>query len=112
MWQMQQARFLVFPSIWYEGLPLTILEAFANGLPVISSRLGGMVDLIQHGQTGLHFTPGDTGELACVLGQVWDAPQQISAMKVAARKEFEDKYTPERNLDMLRSIYEAVIQRD
>ncbi|MHC5827879.1 MAG: glycosyltransferase, partial [Nostoc sp.] len=48
---MQNARFLVFPSIWYEGFPLTIAEAFACGLPVLVSKLGSMVEIVENGVT-------------------------------------------------------------
>jgi glycosyltransferase involved in cell wall biosynthesis len=57
------ARFLVFPSVWYEAFPLTIVEAFAVGLPVIASRLGSMTGLIRDHVTGLHFRPGDPSDL-------------------------------------------------
>src|SRR5688500_3813859 len=43
---MKVARALIFPSVWYEGQPVTILEAFASGLPVIASRIGGLSELI------------------------------------------------------------------
>ena len=56
---MGQAKALIFPSLWYEGLPRTIIESFAKGTPVIASDLGSMSSLIEHQQTGLHFTPGN-----------------------------------------------------
>lgn len=55
---------LVFPSVWYEGFPLSIVEAFAAGTPVIASRLGGMLEMIAEGKTGLLFHPGDADDLA------------------------------------------------
>src|SRR5690606_19107791 len=55
--QMRGARALVFPSQWYENFPVTLVEAFACGLPVIASRLGAMAEIVNDGRTGLHFTP-------------------------------------------------------
>ena len=55
-----EAKFLVMPSIWYEGLPRTIVEAFAVGTPVVASKIGVMNDIVSDGQTGVHFVPGDT----------------------------------------------------
>ncbi|MBA4168347.1 MAG: glycosyltransferase family 4 protein, partial [Chitinophagaceae bacterium] len=52
---MKQCRALIFPSIWYEGLPLTIIEALATGTPVISSDLGAMQEMISHQHNGLLF---------------------------------------------------------
>jgi glycosyltransferase involved in cell wall biosynthesis len=61
---MKKAFCLVFPSEWYEGFPMVIVEAFACGLPVIVSRLGSMAEVVTDGITGLHFTPGDVEDLA------------------------------------------------
>ena len=54
---------LVVPSIWFENSPLTIHEAFIAGIPVITSNLGGMADLVQHGVNGLLFEVGNADDL-------------------------------------------------
>src|SRR5690606_8024086 len=54
---------LVFPSIWYEGMPMTLLEAFAVGTPVISSNLGAMQSMTHVGKNGWLFSPGDASDL-------------------------------------------------
>lgn len=104
----QAARFLVFPSEWYEGFPVTICEAFACGTPVICSRLGAMEEVVADGATGLHFTPGDAAELAEKAAWAWSHPAEIREMGREARREFEAKYTAERNYPMLINIYEGV----
>ncbi len=58
---------VVVPSIWYENSPLVIMEALGEGVPVITSRLGGMAELVEDGRTGLHFTMGDADALADTL---------------------------------------------
>jgi glycosyltransferase involved in cell wall biosynthesis len=58
---------LVVPSIWLETGPLVLLEAFAAGVPVIGSNLGGIAEKIRHGVDGWLVTPGDARELADVL---------------------------------------------
>jgi glycosyltransferase involved in cell wall biosynthesis len=58
---------VVAPSIWYENSPLVIMEALGAGVPVITSRLGGMAELVEDGRTGLHFTMGDAAALASTL---------------------------------------------
>lgn len=60
---MQSADMLVLPS-FTEGLPLVLIEALANGVPVVASRVGGVPELIEHGRTGLLFDPGDSEGLA------------------------------------------------
>ena len=54
---------LVVPSIWYENSPLTIHEAFLAGVPVLTSRLGGMRELVEDGKSGLLFEPGSASDL-------------------------------------------------
>jgi len=107
----QAARFLVFPSEWYEGFPMTICEAFACGTPVICSRLGAMAELVEDGLMGLHFTPGDAAELAEKVAWAWDHPIEMREMGKAARREFEAKYTAEGNYPILMDIYESARAR-
>lgn len=64
---MQQADWLVLPSIWWENSPLVLLEARAAGLPVICSGIGGMAEMVEHGLTGRHVPPGHAGALAEVM---------------------------------------------
>jgi glycosyltransferase involved in cell wall biosynthesis len=100
------ARFLVFPSEWYEGFPVTIAESFACGVPVICSRLGSMQEIVADGRTGLHFRPTEADDLASKIEWAWDHPEQMEAMGRGARLEFESKYTAERNFYLLKEIYE------
>ena len=58
---------IVVPSLWYENSPNVILEAFAHRTPVIASDLGGMAELVRHGENGLLFAPGDANDLATQL---------------------------------------------
>jgi glycosyltransferase involved in cell wall biosynthesis len=105
---MQSARFLVFPSEWYEGFPVTICEAFACGTPVICSRLGAMEEVVEDRRTGLHFAAGDAAELAEKVTWAWNHRVEIREMGKAARREFEAKYTAEGNYPILMGIYERV----
>jgi glycosyltransferase involved in cell wall biosynthesis len=100
------ARFLVFPSEWYEGFPVTIAESFACGVPVICSRLGSMQEIVADGRTGLHFRPTEADDLASKIQWAWNHPEQMEAMGRGARLEFEAKYTAERNFYLLKEIYE------
>jgi glycosyltransferase involved in cell wall biosynthesis len=106
---MKQARFLVFPSEWYECFPLTIAEAFACGVPVIASRLGAMAEIIEEGRSGLHFTPGDPEDLLAKVEWAYTHPPEMVQMGRRARQEFEAKYTAERNYERLRNVYGLAI---
>jgi glycosyltransferase involved in cell wall biosynthesis len=102
---MKGARFLVFPSEWYEGFPVTIAESFASGVPVICSRLGSMQEIVADGRTGLHFRAGDSADLMQKVRWAWDHPQEMAEMGRTARREFEKKYTAARNVEMLEEVY-------
>ncbi|MGH9680518.1 MAG: glycosyltransferase [Candidatus Acidiferrales bacterium] len=108
---MQKARCLILPSECYEGaLPLTVVEAFACGTPVIASRLGAMQDLISDGRTGLQFHPGDSTDLASKVAQVWSNPSAMVEMSRLARREYEANYTANVSYKILMDIYERAIR--
>jgi glycosyltransferase involved in cell wall biosynthesis len=109
---MQGASVLIFPSEWYEGCPLTIIEAFATGLPVIASRLGNMAEMVTDGVTGRLFGPTDSADLATVIEWALSHPDETAGMGAHARREFEQKYTPQRNYEALMAIYHAVLHRE
>jgi glycosyltransferase involved in cell wall biosynthesis len=103
--EMRAAKALVVPSIWNEMFGLVTVEAFANGLPVIASRIGALANIVRDGETGLLFEPGDSGELAAKLKWASQHPQEMLRMGKRARAEYEARYTPQRNLHQLLAIY-------
>lgn len=103
---LSKAKALIFPSLWYEGLPRVIIEAFAVGTPVIASNLGAMATLITPHRTGLHVPPGDAEALAQAALDIIYNPDQWYAMQMAARSEFETFYTADANYQALLDIYQ------
>ena len=108
---MKEARFLVFPSVWYEGFPMVFAESYAAGLPVIASNLGSMSSLVDHGRTGLHFKPGNPGNLIAQVKWALEHPAELARMRREARKEFEAKYTAEKNYSRLMEIYRLATEK-
>jgi len=102
---MKSASLLITPSLWYEGFPMTVVEAFACGIPVICSRLGGLREIVEDGSTGLHFSPGDAEDLAGKLDLLWTQPARLAEMGRAAREEYKGNYTAERNYELMMQIY-------
>lgn len=102
--RMRQARLLVFPSEWYEGYPLVLVEAFAAGTPAVVSDLGAAATIVEEGQTGWRFRPGDPAHLAEVVERAWGRPD-LASIRRRARAEFEAKYTASTNYDRLIEIY-------
>ncbi len=108
--EMRRAAFLIMPSECYESFPLVIAEAFATALPVITSRLGSMGEIIDDGVTGLHFQPGDPADLAAKVRWAVEHPLDMRRMGENARRIYEDRYTPEVNYRQLMAIYDEAAQ--
>jgi glycosyltransferase involved in cell wall biosynthesis len=109
--QMSICSALIFPSIWFEGMPMTILEAFASGTPVIASKLGAMEYMIEDGFNGFHFEPGDSKDLRNKI-EMWQAlpENEKKSFRMNSHKTYESHYTPEKNIEQLLSIYNSVIE--
>ncbi|WP_320198754.1 glycosyltransferase family 4 protein [Agrobacterium sp. rho-13.3] len=71
------AKALVLPSEWYENAPVSLLEAYALGRPVIGTNIGGIPELIREGETGLIAKPSDPQDLARVLTVMNDLPKSV-----------------------------------
>lgn len=107
--EMADARCLVIPSLCYENFPMTLAEAYAIGLPVIASRLGSLIELVDDDVTGFHFTPGNAAELASAIKQLKENEAAAARMGQAARQRYLDRYTSDRALRDLETIYGSVI---
>ena len=108
--QMRSAHALVFPSEWYEALPVTLLEAFACGLPVIAADRGAAGEIVRQGQTGLLFPAGDDQALEALVSWAGHNPGALRSMGLAARQEYEAKYSADSNYDQLLRIYRFALQ--
>jgi glycosyltransferase involved in cell wall biosynthesis len=105
---MKECRALIFPSIWYEGLPFTIIEAFATGTPVIASEIGAMRELIRDGYNGFHFSPGNAGSLRGVITGFEEAREKFEALYEQARQTWHENYHPDIHYAGLIRIYESI----
>ena len=96
-------------SEWFEGFPLVIVEAYARGTPVIASRIGSLEEIVEDGETGFHFPPGDQAALVDRVRRLWDSPTLRQRLRAGARARFEASYTPEANLQSLLAIYRQLV---
>jgi len=103
--QIKQARFLIFPSELYETFGLSIIEAFACGVPVIASNLGAMQEMVEDGQNGLLFRAGDAEDLAQKVAWAWSNVDSMQKFGRNARLKYEAKYTADKNYVALMEIY-------
>ncbi len=106
---MGEAKALIFPSLWYEGMPRVIVESFAKGTPVISSNLGAMSTMITHKVNGLHFTAGDAGSLVQQVQWMLNNLEFWTLMRKSARQEFESQYSAYPNYQALMEVYNRAI---
>ncbi|MDF5730697.1 MAG: glycosyltransferase [Rhizonema sp. PD38] len=106
---MQNASLLIFPSEWYEGFPMTVTEAFATGLPVIGSNIGGITEIVKEGYSGWNFTPQDAQDLAHTVQKAWSDTTELQRRGLLARKQYEDHYSLEKNYQMMMNIYETAV---
>jgi glycosyltransferase involved in cell wall biosynthesis len=109
---MGEASALAFPSVWYEGQPRTMIESFAKGTPIVASRLGSMAEMVRHERTGLLFEPGNPQDLAREMERLLKDDSLRHAMRPAARAEFEQRFTAERNYPQLMAVYERAGKRN
>lgn len=109
--EMAKATALILPSTAYEGLPMVIVEAYGAGLPVLASRLGGLVEIVEEGVTGRLFRAGDAGDMADVVRQTLADGNGLQRMSVGARQAYSDRYSADAVARTLMDTYRSVIAR-
>lgn len=102
------AQALICPSHWYEGMPRVVVESMAVGTPVIASRLGTYIEMIDHGQTGMLFDAWNGNALlACV--REFLSQMNAEQMRRATRAQFDSRYSAVKNFEQLIEIYKKII---
>lgn len=99
----------VLPSILPEGLGNVVIEAMAMGLPVVASRCGGVVDLIEDGKSGLLFAPGSDAELAERLAELAGQPQRRREIGEAGRRRQRQEFSLQRHVERIEAVYRRVL---
>jgi len=108
--KMSQAKFLIFPSEWYEGFSITLLEAFANKLPVLSSDIGSMKEIINDNINGVLFKSGDTQDLVNKINKMIMNPELLDTLKEKAYENYLNLYNKKKNHEILINIYKDTIK--
>lgn len=98
---MSESKALVLPTKWYEGFPMTMVEAFSVGTPVIGTDIGNVGSLIENDKTGWKFTLNSAESLADKILNIHDIVNDVY-------ETFQEKYTEEKNYVQLKAIYDNI----
>lgn len=110
---MQGAQALIFPSLWYEGMPMTMLESFACSTPIIASELGAMKNIVTHEVDGLLFEPGNADDLFGALSYWINLnEEQRGTMRNNARLTYEKEFCAKQNQSQLLNIYSEAMKNN
>jgi glycosyltransferase involved in cell wall biosynthesis len=106
----RHAGFVIVPSEWYENNPLTILEAYSHGKPVIGSRIGGIPEIIEEGVTGFLFEAGNQSQLTDALMKAdLLSGDDYQKMSNAARAFAGAHFNPDTHYNELINIYKELV---
>ena len=97
------------PNQDQEGVPNSILEGMATGLPVAGTRHGGIPEVVDHGRTGLLVPEEDHVALANAMQEITHSPGLLAEMGLRARAAVIDRFEQDAQVDLLESFYEEAI---
>ena len=104
------ARFIVLPSVWYEGFPMVLLESMLREKAVVCSNIGGLPDIVEDGVTGLLARPGDAADLGEKIRILWNNPGLCKKMGTAGREKVIRDYSKQRHYQTLMELYRKAIE--
>ncbi|MEC9489299.1 MAG: glycosyltransferase family 4 protein [Halanaerobium sp.] len=102
----------VLPTIGVEASGLAVMEAMAHGLPVISTEVGGIPELVRDGETGLLVPPGDAAALKGALERLVGDAGLAERLGKAGRQRYEQEFSAEVMVERVRELYEGYLQKD
>ncbi|MFI9155635.1 glycosyltransferase [Streptomyces sp. NPDC053367] len=100
---------VVAPSTWLEAFGLVVVEAMAAGVPVVAAGHGAFVELVEDGVTGLLHRPGESASLASCVRRIAAGPALGRQMGEAARRRYEQGFSPAVGLERLVEEYRSAI---
>ena len=106
----QGAAFVAVPSEWYENAPMSILESYAYGKPVLGADIGGIPEMIDDCMTGMLFDSGDIVSLKDKCSLMWSDKQKMVEYGKAARRKLEDNYSSGTHFEKLIDVYRRAMK--
>lgn len=109
--QLQNARALIFPSLWYETLGLTVLEAQAKGVPAIISNTCTATEFVEEHEAGLWFNTGDIQDLKEKIKIMLEDETAEAYGRNAYESYWKNDFTTENHVNQLLKVYEHILER-
>jgi glycosyltransferase involved in cell wall biosynthesis len=94
-----------------EGFPVVVLEAMASGLPVVSTRVGGVSEILQDGENGMLVPPGDPGALAAAIRRLMTDSTLRASLGRRARETVASRFSLDRAVERYGRLYETALAR-
>jgi glycosyltransferase involved in cell wall biosynthesis len=108
----KEAFYVVVPSEWYENNPMTIIESYCFGVPVIGSRIGGIPEIIDEGETGFTYKMGNVDDLIITINKAINLSEdEYITMKQNARLFAEKNFSPSNHYKDLMRLYNRTIEQ-
>lgn len=112
LWSLiRNASFIIVPSEWYENNPMTIIEAYSFGKPVIGARIGGIPEIVEENKTGYLFEAGSVSDLEMKLRDAENISiAEYKEMSLKARDFADTNFSPDKHYDALIKIYNEAVK--
>lgn len=106
----RNAYFIIVPSEWYENNPMTIIEAYSAGVPVIASNIGGIPEIVENGRTGFLFEGGEINSLKAALCKADSlTSQEYQVFSSSALCYAQDNFNEDRYYSLLMEFYKHIL---
>ena len=107
---LKNALVLVLPSVWYEQFPMAALEGMALGVPLIVPNIGGWSSIVEDGENGFLFEPGNVNDLASKMKLLFNNPGLAVQMGLKGRRLVEERFSAENYYSEVIKLYSSLIK--
>ena len=109
--EIQNCKFVVVPSIWYENCPYSVLETLAVGKPIIGANIGGIPELINNNENGFTYKYDDTSDLADKMRKLFENEKVVNDFSKKSKELAIEKYSREDYYKQIEKIYKDLLER-
>jgi len=107
--ELRRMDLFVLPSLFGEGLPMVVLEAMAEGVPVVATRVAGIPEAIRDGLDGVLAAPGDPDDLARAIADVLEGRRDWSALRASASARRAKLFSERAMAEGVAAVYREVL---